>query len=238
MTATESSRGMTDRVFQEILAQIVSGDLHPGTRLKESDLARRYDVSRGPVREALIRLAGKGIVEMNANRGALVADLTIERMTEALIMRATLEGMAARFAAAHGGGFIANTLNRTLLRMERAEADNNIDLFFDYHWQFHETICNASENEMLLEAWERYNTIFHMMIRKLTFSREFLGEEGELLLVPRIVTGSHTILRAIKTGDPDTAEDVIRRLVIVVGYELLKLPLPRAFEGMTNPNPD
>ncbi len=229
MSNKDTNHISADRIYDAILHRIASGNLRAGMRLIEQDLAKEYEVSRSPVREALIRLSEKGIIEIIANRGAFVSDLSQEKMSEVLVMRAGLEGLAARFAATHNGGFILKTLSGIAKRMEVAARNDNLPLLFEYHWQFHETICNASENEMLLNSWERYYTIMHMMLQSLIKSERSGGTLESQIPVKKILSGTNEILRAIAEGDPDEAEDVLRNSLIFIGFEMFGLPVPHAF---------
>lgn len=99
--ANESVRGerTADLVARRITRAIVSGELVPGTRLTEEALAASYEVSRTPIREALIQLASAGLVQLVPNRGATVLDLTLADVAEVYQVRAVLEAEAARLAA-------------------------------------------------------------------------------------------------------------------------------------------
>lgn len=83
-------------------ARILSGELPPGARLREPDLAASFGVSRFPVREALTALARDGLAEHEANRGFAVRAFGPDEIAEAYEMRALLEGQAARIAAERG----------------------------------------------------------------------------------------------------------------------------------------
>ncbi len=229
MSNKETNHISADRVYDAILNHIATGKLRAGMRLIEQDLAKEFAVSRSPVREALIRLSERGIVEIIANRGAFVADISQEKMADALVMRAGLEGLAARFAATHRGGFVLKTLSGIAKRMEVAARNDNLPLLFEYHWQFHETICNASENEMLLSSWERYYTIMHMMLQNLILSERSGSDPNSHIPVSKILSGTNAILQAIAGGDPDEAENVLRRSLIYIGFEMFGLPVPQAF---------
>jgi DNA-binding GntR family transcriptional regulator len=89
----------TDRIAGEIADAIASGDLSPGSRLDEQALAVRYGVSRTPVREALRQLGTTGLVEMRPRRGAVVAALTPERLSELFVAMGEVEATCARLAA-------------------------------------------------------------------------------------------------------------------------------------------
>ncbi|MGH9298696.1 MAG: GntR family transcriptional regulator [Acidimicrobiales bacterium] len=97
----ESVRGerTADLVARRISRAILSGELPPGAPLREESLASSYEVSRTPIREALIQLSAVGLVELTPNRGATVLDLTLEDVAEVYHLRAVLEAEAARLAA-------------------------------------------------------------------------------------------------------------------------------------------
>src|SRR3954470_18739562 len=87
------------RVYDSLLDEIVSGTMRPGSKISEPDVARRFGVSRGPLREAIRRLEERQLVRCTPNSGARVIVHTPEEVIEAYEIREALEGMAARLAA-------------------------------------------------------------------------------------------------------------------------------------------
>ena len=90
---------VADQAYEQIRAQIISGEYAPGSHLKEELIAEITGASRTPVREALRRLEAEHLVEFIPNRGAYVASWTVEDVEEIYVLRATLEGHAAFRAA-------------------------------------------------------------------------------------------------------------------------------------------
>ncbi|WP_151838517.1 GntR family transcriptional regulator [Acinetobacter ursingii] len=90
---------LTDQIFRKIQTAIVSGDIAPGTKISEPELARVYGISRGPLREAIHRLEGQKLVERTAHVGARVVSLSHQQLFELYQIRETLEGLACRLAA-------------------------------------------------------------------------------------------------------------------------------------------
>lgn len=88
-----------DKVFEQIQYAIVEGDIPAGSKISEPELAKRYQVSRSTLREALNRLEKCHLIERKANVGSRVVDCTIEGLLELYITREALEGMACRQAA-------------------------------------------------------------------------------------------------------------------------------------------
>lgn len=89
---------VAERLFAELRDAIVRGDLAPGEKLVEPELARQFGVSRGPLREALQRLEARRLVERAPHVGARVAALSFERLIDLYHAREAVEGMACRLA--------------------------------------------------------------------------------------------------------------------------------------------
>ncbi len=90
-------------IFEQLQEHIISGQYRPGQRLGEVDLATQYGVSRGPIRDALRRLAGVGLVTSAANIGAQVRSFSLAEGKAFYQLREALEGQVARLAASNAG---------------------------------------------------------------------------------------------------------------------------------------
>src|SRR5215218_6524921 len=93
------SYSVADLAYERIRSLVLSGELAPGTRLGQVELAGRLGISRTPVREALRRLGGEGLVEGHSNHGFRVADLGLDAVLRRLEVRAILEPGIAALAA-------------------------------------------------------------------------------------------------------------------------------------------
>ncbi len=91
--------GAREFIVEDIIRRLYNNDLAPGQRLQEPQLAADYNVSRGPIREALYALAAMGVVEIKAQRGAQIRILALEEAIDALLVVQQLIGLAARTAA-------------------------------------------------------------------------------------------------------------------------------------------
>jgi GntR family transcriptional regulator of vanillate catabolism len=127
---------------------ILSGELAPGERLSEPSVAERLGASRTPVRAALVRLAEEGLVEVIPSGGFAVKSFTEEEIRDAIELRGTLEGLAARLAAERGApGAALAEMKRLLARMDAAtEGPMSEAGFTDY------VALNAHFHELLVEA--------------------------------------------------------------------------------------
>ncbi len=88
-----------DRGLQELLRAIVAGEIAPGSKISEPELAKRFDLSRAPLREALARLERCHLLERTPNAGARVVKLSTENLLSLYQLREELEGLACRLAA-------------------------------------------------------------------------------------------------------------------------------------------
>ena len=90
---------LSDEVFHALAKDILSGALQPGARLDEPGICRKFAVSRTPIREALRRLSGTGLVEVTPRKGVKVARIDVEQLNNMFEALAELEGLCARLSA-------------------------------------------------------------------------------------------------------------------------------------------
>jgi DNA-binding GntR family transcriptional regulator len=97
--AQDDSETLSENVFRRIQAAIVKGEIAPGSKISEPELARTYGISRGPLREAIHRLEGQRLLVRVPHVGARVVSLNHAELLELYEIRESLEGMACRLAA-------------------------------------------------------------------------------------------------------------------------------------------
>src|ERR1700761_6732584 len=95
---------MAERVKHELLRKIMNGELPPGARLVELQIARELNTSQGPVREALCELEAMDLVTTEPYKGSRVREVTPQEIRDAYVVRASLEELAGRLAAPHFRG--------------------------------------------------------------------------------------------------------------------------------------
>src|ERR687890_54954 len=137
---------VADLAYERIRGYVLGGEVAPGERLGQVELAERFGISRTPVREALRRLAGESLVDFHSNRGFRVADLGLDAVLRRMEVRSIVEPGIARLAA----------LRRTeedLRRLEEAiageEGARNGVAAHDASRDFHLALARASGNEEL-----------------------------------------------------------------------------------------
>ncbi|WP_162523410.1 GntR family transcriptional regulator [Vibrio cholerae] len=97
--STEKESTKSENLTEYLIEAIVEGQLAPGSKISEPELAKQFQVSRGPLREALMRVEGLGLIERIPHIGARVIQLSPTKLVELYAVREALEGMAARLAA-------------------------------------------------------------------------------------------------------------------------------------------
>jgi DNA-binding GntR family transcriptional regulator len=90
---------LSDEVFEALVKDILSGAVEPGARLDEPSICRKFGVSRTPIREALRRLSGTGLVEMAPRKGVTVARIDVEQLNNMFEALAEFEGLCSRLSA-------------------------------------------------------------------------------------------------------------------------------------------
>jgi DNA-binding GntR family transcriptional regulator len=135
----------------QLADEIVRGALPPGAPLDETDLARRFSVSRTPVREALRQLAASGLVDAQAHRGAVVARPSIERLTGMFEAMAELEALCAGLAAERMSPTERYGLEAIHEELRLLSHAGNPDRFHEVNERFHNAIYAGSQNDYIAE---------------------------------------------------------------------------------------
>ncbi len=141
-----------ERVYQHLRAEILGGGLAPGTELSEVALAKELGVSRGPIREAMGRLAAEGLVNVRPRRGAVVRAPTLEELVDAYQVREVLESLAVRLAVPRLTEEDLRELGRLVDEMDMSAREDDLGRFFEANVSFHERFCEMSGNRKLRQV--------------------------------------------------------------------------------------
>ena len=157
-------------VAAEIRFRITSGRLPLGARISDKKLAAELDVSRTPVREALVQLQSEGLVVMRPQSGTFVFDLTIKEVRDICAARAILEAGAIRLAAEAGSADPMARLGLLVGRAAIALDDGDLVLCDELDCQFHEGMVAASGNAYVIRAYsgisDRLRALRHLLPRE------------------------------------------------------------------------
>ena len=184
------------RVYDHLRAEILAGRLEPGTELAEVALAEQLGVSRGPLREAIGRLATEGLVTVRPRRGAVVTPLSKEEFLELYQVREALERMAVKLAVPLLQPDDIAALQALIDEMAARADRNDVAAFFEANAAFHARLVDASGNKRLRDL---YRQLLDQLGR---YRRQSLQLRGNL---QRSVAEHAAILRAAKRGDAERA---------------------------------
>ncbi len=193
----------SDKTFIALRSDIVDGEIKAGSKLNESELSAKYQVSRATIREAINRLENANLVERKANIGAKVVTLTHQGLIELYLVRESLEGMAARLAAINMTSDEISKLN-DLLNTHAQETMGPQSYYQEAgDVDFHYRIVQGSHNKHLISM------LMHNIYHLVRMYRVQLGMAG-----PRVTTAFYEhqhIVQAISNRDPELAEMLMRR---------------------------
>lgn len=154
----------SESLVEDLREAILTGRYGPGARLVQDDLAEAFGVSRIPLREALRRLEGEGLVVISPNRGAVVRSLAPKDVVDLYDLRLALESLAVRRAAERFADLRASTKQRHV-QARQAIAARNLSALFRLDRDFHADIAAASDNHQLVEAlgalWSQIMRMMH-----------------------------------------------------------------------------
>ncbi len=159
-----SAAPLWQQVAGVIRRAIQSGQLRPGDRIVEAQLARQLGISRNPIREALRQLQQQGLLEYRANAGAVVARIAPADAQMAVEMRALLEARAVRQLreGSHAAAFLA--LDAIVAQMGALPADAPLAQAEALDSQFHDLLISASQSAMLRRVWETVDPYTWMIL--------------------------------------------------------------------------
>jgi DNA-binding GntR family transcriptional regulator len=147
---------LVDQIVAALVRAAAEGRILPGERLVEAEISRRFNVSRVPVREALRLLESQGIVTNAPYRGMRLMEVDARHLRQILVVRASLERVAAREAAAayRRDPAALAAMEQALLEMKRAVTADDRFALAETDTDFHRALCRIGGNEVLLQVWE------------------------------------------------------------------------------------
>jgi GntR family transcriptional regulator, vanillate catabolism transcriptional regulator len=220
-------------VMDQIREAILGGMVNAGERLNEVRLSRTLSVSRTPVRAALQALAGEGLLDYAPNRGFSVREFPLDAIVDAYDIRASLEGLAARFAAERGLSPDERlVVERSLVAgdklLERGSFEaGDLTIYRGINGDFHDTLLAAARNRMLAEM---IRICHHVPVSS---SRNIVAFEHRN--VRRRHDDHHRIYDAIMSREPWRAEMLMREHVSSVKASLIKSLTERSKDTETDP---
>lgn len=199
------SRSLVQDIATHLSDAIFEGKLRPGQPIVETELQRLLGVSRAPLREALLKLEGQGLVKMRPRKGAFVRAITPRWISEIFTVRAWLEGLAARLTVERGDPAGCERLEEILADMGRLAQQKRFKAYFYRHWDFHRVFGEGSGNTELCEriAVMRRESLW------LSYSVTYFEHNH-----PASQKTHRRIVELFRKGDPEAVERAVRAHIL------------------------
>ena len=203
---------VTTEIYRALRADIVAMRRTPGEPIVEKHLADSFGVSRTPVREALLRLADDGLVEIFPQSGTIVARIPMNALPEAIVIRTALEGAAVRHAAERATRSQIAVLRANLMLQQEMDAAGDLNGFHEADEQFHAQISDIAGYPGL------WNLAQQVKVHVDRYRRLTLPEPGR---IAHVIAEHALIVDAIADRDPAQAE---RRMAAHLDNLLSSIP--------------
>jgi len=209
----ERHQTLRERILETIREAILNGQLKPGEKVAEPELAERFGISRTPIREAFRQLESEGYLTVIPRKGAVVTDLSEREVEEFYSIKSILEGYAARMAAEKMTDKDCERLETINLRLKQLAAEGDVKTFFRVHDEFHELFIRAAGNDKLF-------TLIGQLLRKFNRLRmASLALPGRMEIS---VQEHNKILEAFRQHDGEKADNLVRKNAAYGGQVLIQ----------------
>lgn len=214
MNKSPAAESLSDTVRAAMERDLLSGVLKPGTVLDERSLAERFEVSRTPVREAVLYLAAQGLLNVVPRVGVMVPKLGIKELLSLLEMLAEMEGTCAKLAAKRMDAKERMTLRNALAACEAAAKTGRPSAYEAANKQFHQVIYTGARNDWAARQ------VYGLRLRCASYQRSFFE-------VPKRLEASlaehRQVVAAIEAGDEEAARQAMLLHIAVGGKGFAEL---------------
>ena len=193
---------LRDVVFNTLRQAILRGELKPGERLMEIQLANKLGVSRTPIREAIRKLELEGLVLMIPRKGAEVAEITEKSLRDVLEVRRALEELSVQLACEKITKEERRELERVAKEFQQVVKSSDITEIAEVDVRFHDIIYTATDNQKLIQL---LNNLREQMYR---YRVEYLKRDG---VFPQLIAEHEAIIRHIENNEKEKATEVMCR---------------------------
>jgi DNA-binding GntR family transcriptional regulator len=209
-----SCKPLREIVFETIRGAIITGELKPGQRLMEVQLAEEMGVSRTPVRESIRKLELEGLVKMVPRKGAYVTPMSVNDLKEMMEIRRALEGLAAELATKNATKEQIDALYLANQLFGEAALNNNEEGIIKHDIEIHDIIYEASQNEKLLQL---INGLREQMQR---FRAEYVHHIKDK---KPLINQHMVIIKGIESGEMKKANQAASDHILVTADDMLQL---------------
>ncbi|ASM74596.1 MULTISPECIES: GntR family transcriptional regulator [Roseobacteraceae] len=195
----DASAQITPQIYAQLRDAIIRNRFSPGDRISESEIAKSCDVSRQPVREAFIRLAGEGLLAILPQRGTVITKISYTEVLNARFLREAIEADIVSILAANPDAALVRELRTQLMAQQAVARDKPTD-FIELDERFHRTLADAADKR---GAWRRIEGLKSQMDRVRFLSLGHFPAE-------KLVAQHTAVVDSIERGDMIAANAAIR----------------------------
>jgi DNA-binding GntR family transcriptional regulator len=205
LRAGRTETSLVDRIAEDLATQIVDGRLPPGTDVNSVELAKRYQSSRTPVREALLTLQREGLVDVPARRRPRVSRVTLAKARELYEVRASLHGLVSELVVRNAGNGDLEILHTWHERLRAAAKQGDVDAYFWHNVAFRQAEAEVAGNQQLARM------LGSLGLRTLQLRHVSLSQPGRL---DRSVSDHEVLLSAYADRDAALAVAITKSIIM------------------------
>lgn len=209
----ERHQTLREKILETIREAILKGDLKPGEKVAEPELAERFGISRTPIREAFRQLESEGYLTVIPRKGAVVAALSERDVQEFYAIKSILEGYAAELAAKNLSDKDLAKLEAINDKLREIAEEGDVKAFYRVHNEFHETFLKAADNSKLYELIQQLGMKFSRL------RMASLSVSGRMAIS---VAEHDKLLDAFRRHDAKSAENLVKKTAAIGGKVLLE----------------
>lgn len=207
----------SQQVYDWLHNRILRGDLPPGARLSETEIAAQVGVSRQPVREAFIRLTMIGLAEVRPQRGTFIGRISVRAVLSARLIREAVESDLIRLVSDKISQTLLAQLEEQLQAQRAASAAQDGDHFIALDDRFHHTLATAAGHG---DVWAVLEGLKSQMNRLRYITARVFDHQ-------KLIDQHHAIVDALRAGDAEGAEQAMRLHLREVLHDLPEIARSR-----------
>jgi len=205
MASSELSTSLAEQAYLQLRGEILTCTLAPGQVVSERELARRYEISKTPIREALAQTYHEGLMQRLPGRGYMVTPITIKNIRNLFDLRLILEVAAAERAAQHPSPEQIAKLKEMAVVSYHLDDPESHALFLKTNRDFHLTLAESATNQRLVEVldglFNEMERLFYLGLRLRDSSEEMTREHQE-------------VVTALENGDVEAARETTSKQIM------------------------
>lgn len=195
-------RTLRERIYAHLREAIISNYLPSGERIFDKEIARSFNVSITPVREALLQLSIEGFVEIKSYKDIIVREISLKEISEIYDVQAVLEGLAGKLAVPNMNGEHFSKMEKLIRKMSEYFKSNKVDKFYEVNQKIHELYLKQCGSQLI------YDLVSHLNLRKKMFRYRvtFLSKKK---VMKKALEDHKNILKAFLSRDQEKVERLI-----------------------------